>query len=67
MSDYIKPYITWDEFEKKLLAKGYLTPEEKTASEKRVAKIVARINAREERREARKQAAATAEHAPMEP
>jgi hypothetical protein len=68
MSDeYISPRgQTWDEFEKELLAKGYLTPEEKAASEKRVAKMIARIEARNARREA-KQQTSTTERAPLEP
>jgi hypothetical protein len=66
MSDYIRPYGSWDEYEKELLASGYFTPEEKATIDKRVAKAIARIDAREARREA-KQQTATAEHAPMEP
>jgi hypothetical protein len=63
MSDeYISPIgHTWDEVQQELF-----TPEEIAISKKRAARAIKRIEAREAR-EARKQAAATAEHAPLEP
>jgi hypothetical protein len=63
MSDeYISPIgQTWDEVMHEIY-----TPERIAEFEKIAARAIKRIEAREAR-EARKQAAATAEHAPLEP